>query len=1825
VPKVAQVPALLTLGAATASLVLLLTKQESTLRMLGLGVTALATERIINAYVKPSDVGGFKSNVVEATLAATKAVSSFFISPTPGTNIIGTKIGSVFGGKEDTSGRGFLSAIFDIGLFGDKGFGGVLASLTRIALMFAAGRAAIGGGLLSAAIAPTKFVNNLATSAQASYAERAFNRSDKSLKDLTEANQRQADTVKAAVSDLAKEKFNTGRIDPATNRPIMENIGARRAAEMARGGNVLYPAGSVFSASNQAFAAAARNATTAMEAHTAATKAQFTAGTENTTRLKASSEALRAQVNENTKAFRSGITNTSGALGGTFGTLIGFNLGRAISDSLGENTSNFAKIGITIGATFVTQAIGAGIGQAIAAAALFVFDQTIGRVMTFIVSRIALGITTALAVPMVTMLAIPALFVAAATAFYLLWTQTEWFSKQLKEWMELGKQWGRDFVNYVGERLFGRKNLVEIGTNKDKIDPVADKSAALAERLAEGGISKEEHNRLLLRKSEYDIEISALNQKNAALGGDSTYRNVDMRDPFIQGQVDQAINNTPAEVIAENLAMLEKFKNAINSFDAFMDGIAFRVLNAIGLTPGPQLTARVTGMQKKAVGGRISGPGTGTSDSIPAMLSNGEFVINAQASSRHADLLHSINSGASVEYFAKGGLATVDPAANKAEFFMNSKMATGQYKPESFINGTAGIAKLALMINEASVSGIKITESDAIALFRTALVENRRDYGSNGIKSMEGAGGFNGGTYIRPKYLDPLIEKFYGTKGLNKDGKSIESVNLVGNSYTKEDLEIIRDSLKDPFQVKEMLSSFTKESEVGRVKKFLRTFKESNYDLSLLEKEMSYKIKASTIRDESDPERMYLMHMLFKMKESNKKNISSLVDSGLWNGKGVVRDGYRTGRTNANSENHIAKTNSLDILENKPIFDYFKSMLQIRDRRDVRLPELKYATGGRISGPGTGTSDSIPAMLSNGEFVINAQASSKHADLLHSINNGASVGYFASGLTLPSTGAGGGRGAVNPNSVLPIEISVTELEKMPDIFQKLVIAIRGRESGGTKDPENVLSHKGALGSMQITKDTFDTYKKAGERFEVETDRVNAALRKLESDFKYYGGSVTKTIAAYHGGRGVVDGGKADGPGLINPRSNDKDAVGKNGVFTTEYVEQVLEKLKSKVGTSIDKTRQYAADLKPAAKTMMDDVKDMVLDAFRSMKAGLIKAGVPEALFDSMEKIFNNAIGMFADKPKPNVGKSFKEFAGNLSSATGGKYSEEYIKALPQKDRANLSELYLRLKEVTDKQAEIESDKAATILADKPYTPNEIQDVELEGAASELKKAIIAALTPSNLALDQISVKSNQIDFFEALKKDMSELTALVDSLDSTNVTLDKFKDIKQLVKLVKDWEEQAKGTKTDSYANMELKRSKNALSEQLRAMIKEPVEVVKKAGPTDLHKKSGADFTGKVQQSFSTGLTSLIKGDSNPGEMLKGITDTFTSGIIDNFVGGLTTNLFKTLGPSLSNLGAGVGKLGSDAADPVDAMFNNAVEEFKIAVDRLMNPDKYLNDKSIENNPNVEVGGPMRLGTVDSTESFEEDSKTRKKSNSMFDDPMGLLNKTKSFAKDPIGAGLGFMDSVASGKGDLGENITGAMEKSFPGLANTLSTGWKDMGGIMEGSFSDLGGILGGAFKGIAGMLGGGAGGGGNLFGNLFSMGMSYFGGTPVIPMQAGGGYADGGFIKGMGSSTSDSIPAMLSNGEFVINAKATKQNRRLIEAINSGRISKFAAGGIAGLSAITETMPKIENKSSSTGIFNINITGDISRQTRSEIMSMIPHIAGGVNNHNREIGYKQR
>jgi len=79
--------------------------------------------------------------------------------------------------------------------------------------------------------------------------------------------------------------------------------------------------------------------------------------------------------------------------------------------------------------------------------------------------------------------------------------------------------------------------------------------------------------------------------------------------------------------------------------------------------------------------------------------------------------------------------------------------------------------------------------------------------------------------------------------------------------------------------------------------------------------------------------------------------------------------------------------------------------------------------------------------------------------------------------------------------------------------------------------------------------------------------------------------------------------------------------------------------------------------------------------------------------------------------------------------------------------------------------------------------------------------------------------------------------------------------------------------------------------------------------------------------------------------------------------------------------------------------------------------------------------------------------------------------------------------------------------------------------------------------------------------------------------------FEDGGFVSGAGSGKSDSIPAMLSNGEYVINADSVKKYG--VQTFNAFNNKKYSMGG-----PVTR-MPYSEGglASSANSLYNINVT----------------------------------
>lgn len=164
-------------------------------------------------------------------------------------------------------------------------------------------------------------------------------------------------------------------------------------------------------------------------------------------------------------------------------------------------------------------------------------------------------------------------------------------------------------------------------------------------------------------------------------------------------------------------------------------------------------------------------------------------------------------------------------------------------------------------------------------------------------------------------------------------------------------------------------------------------------------------------------------------------------------------------------------------------------------------------------------------------------------------------------------------------------------------------------------------------------------------------------------------------------------------------------------------------------------------------------------------------------------------------------------------------------------------------------------------------------------------------------------------------------------------------------------------------------------------------------------------------------------------------------------------------------------------------------------------------------------------------------------------------------------AGIGKMDGInvdvdkfntsiskASSAIDLQTNravdAAGGLGK-VAGSATTATDGLGQLGNGLNKFGSNLSSM---------GAGGGGAGGGGWL---QFLLGTPFAGSGQLAASGGIGLFSDGGHVTGPGGPTSDSVPAMLSNGEYVINASSTRRHRRLLDAINSGTVAHLAKGGL--------------------------------------------------------------
>jgi hypothetical protein len=383
-----------------------------------------------------------------------------------------------------------------------------------------------------------------------------------------------------------------------------------------------------------------------------------------------------------------------------------------------------------------------------------------------------------------------------------------------------------------------------------------------------------------------------------------------------------------------------------------------------------------------------------------------------------------------------------------------------------------------------------------------------------------------------------------------------------------------------------------------------------------------------------------------------------------------------------------------------------------------------------------------------------------------------------------------------------------------------------------------------------------------------------------------------------------------------------------------------------------------------------------------------------------------------------------------------------------------------------------------------------------------------------------------------------------------------------------------------------------------------------------LSMEAGFRFRDNVYASFREGLSGLMKSDMSIKETVNMVLDRITGGIIDSFVDGLVSAVEKT---DFSNLLVSIGKgqfdIGSLFGGSEFATQQAAGVTLQTAGISLNTAATMLQAAATALSGTQMMGGAGSLlgGSVGDTISGFLDGKSAGAPIDMRD----------SFTKTSTDFITPTFETATSAAADMFDTAS----MGFKGVTDTAAQTFGTSGplpGLFEGAFGQ-GGMLGDIFGSISGFFSG-SGGGGAMMDGLMTAGrgiMSFFGfAEGGLPGELGPG-----LISGPGTGTSDSILARVSNKEFIVNAKATAKNRQLLEAINSGRVPKFAEGGFVGDSkAVSSDFAAVGvGNTGSTVNIDLGVTGDISKQTRAEIMKMLPELAQGISMYNKERNTKRK
>jgi len=533
-----------------------------------------------------------------------------------------------------------------------------------------------------------------------------------------------------------------------------------------------------------------------------------------------------------------------------------------------------------------------------------------------------------------------------------------------------------------------------------------------------------------------------------ALSQSSKYLSLAEMDAAMAAQqlsgASQVLNATLIEQVGTANAAAAAIANLTKAYSAMIStqGAAgalpsFGVASAAGTNAAKGTktgSIRVRGIRRNSGGGV---PGVGNTDTVPAMLTPGEFVVNKEATSKNLGLLKAINDGG-VQKLNGGGEVLDEIAAVKALGFGGS----GKVSPSQM---SSRVSSGAFNLGNAPQ---ELIQELIDALTKAGAPNNIIEELGRFISPTPRRGSYDFNNRLRTKEVSrrEMVSLFNMSKFTHGSGPKVSPFQYLYDDIGGVSSDIDKQIRKSAIGI---AASYPKghlfsDPDYGDI--FVKAVEEANIDdatkSSLLE---------SAVRSQKPGARRAGRIAAFAERAGLTRALKP-------DGKPYKRPTFmftgadgRQIKVVTGATLDIPGASSYQRIKNIPGYNRAHVISQV-----IKSLAIRRNSGGPV--PGTGNTDTVPAMLTPGEFVVNKKAASQNQQLLEMMNGGNVRGYALGGVV---TGAGtaaqfGGMATGN----MPLMIAGTVVQMLGPLLGKA--AGKGGTDGGPSGISGTVKNLGPV-------------------------------------------------------------------------------------------------------------------------------------------------------------------------------------------------------------------------------------------------------------------------------------------------------------------------------------------------------------------------------------------------------------------------------------------------------------------------------------------------------------------------------------------------------------------------------------------------------------------------------------------------------------------------------------------------------------------------------------------------------------------------------------------